>query len=134
MRHVPLLLVPFVVYNAFAFLIFEDFSGDFRDATMFELTLPSGAIFSLSVSAAIILLALLLSAFEVMKATRIGATTIMDHVLATALFIAFLIEFLIVPEAATSTFLVLLAIALIDLICGFAVSIRSATRDVNFEP
>ena len=69
---------------------------------------------------------------EVVKAARIGRGSIVDHVFATALFVAFLLEFVLVPQAATGTFLVLTAIALIDLVCGFAVSIRTASRDVSF--
>jgi hypothetical protein len=34
------------------------------------------------------------------------------------LFVVFLLEFLLVPEAATSTFVVLMGIALVDLVCG----------------
>ncbi len=132
MRYVPLLVIPLLLYNAFAFLIFEDATADFREALMFSLTMPSGAAFTLSVSATIVLLALLLLGVEVVKATRIGSSSVVDHVLATVVFIVFLVEFLLVPEAATSTFLILTAIALIDLVCGFAVSLKSATRDVSF--
>lgn len=133
MRHVPLLVVPLLLYNAFAFLIFEDFESDFREATLFSLPLVSGATFVFTVSAAIILLALLLLGLEVVKATRIGSASITDHVMATVLFVVFLLEFLLVPQAATSTFLVLMAIALVDLVCGFAVSLRTATRDIVME-
>ena len=131
MRYVPLLVIPFLLYNAFAFLIFENPDADFRNAAMFSVGLVSGATFTLTVSAVLILMALLLLGVEVVKATRIGSASIVDHVLATVLFVVFLIEFLLVPEAATSTFLILMAIALVDLICGFAVSLKSATRDVS---
>lgn len=133
MRHLPLLVVPFLLYNVFAFLIFEDFEGEFREATLFTLPLVSGATFALTVSAAIILLALLLLGLEVVKATRVGSASIADHVMATVLFVLFLVEFLLVPQAATSTFFVLMAIALVDLVCGFAVSLRAATRDIMVE-
>ena len=36
MRYVPLLVIPLLLYNAFAFLIFEDPAVDFRDAVMFR--------------------------------------------------------------------------------------------------
>jgi hypothetical protein len=133
MRHIPLLIVPWLLYNAFAFLIFEDQASDFREATLFSMPLVSGATFELTVSATIIILALLLLGLEVVKATRVGSASISDHVMATVIFVIFLVEFLLVPQAATSTFLILMAIALVDLICGFAVSIRSATRDIMVE-
>jgi hypothetical protein len=131
MSYVPLLLVPFLLYNAFAFLIFENPQADFDRAAIFSVPMVSGATFTLTVGAIIIIMALALLVFEVLKATHVGSSTVADHVLATILFIAFLLEFLLVPAAATSTFLVLMTVALVDLICGFAVSLRSATRDVN---
>jgi len=134
MRYLPLLLIPFLLYNAFAFLVFEDSAVDFREATMFSAPMVSGATFTLTVGATIILMALALLVVEVIKATRIGSASIVDHVLATALFVVMLIEFLLVPEAATSTFLVLMGIALVDLVCGFAVSLRAASRDVMIGP
>ena len=131
MRYIPLLLVPFLLYNAFAFLIFEDYEAGFATATVFTLPLVSGTDFSLTVSAAIILMALVLLGFEVIKATRVGSSNVADQLLATVLFVAFLLEFLLVRQAATSTFLILMAIALVDLVCGFAVSLKAAHRDVT---
>lgn len=133
MRYLPLLVVPFLLYNAFAFLIFEDYATDFRDASLWSIALPSGTTFTLTVSTTIVVLAVLLLGIEVVKAARIGAGSIIDHIFATALLIAFVVEFLLVPQAATGTFVILAAIALIDLICGFAVSIRSAARDITLE-
>jgi hypothetical protein len=133
MRHIPLLFIPFLLYNAFAFLIFEDYQLDFREAAMLTVPMMSGAVFTLTVGATIVLLALVVLAVEVVKATQIGSASIVDHVLATALLIIFLLEFLLVEEGATSTFFLLMVIALIDLVCGFAVSIRSAARDVDIE-
>ena len=133
MRYLPLLVVPFLLYNAFAFLIFTDYERDFRDAFLWSMALPSGATFTLTVSTTIVMLAVFLLGIEVVKAARIGAGSIVDHVFATVLLIAFVVEFLLVRQAATGTFLMLTAIALIDLICGFAVSIRSASRDITLE-
>ena len=44
-------------------------------------------------------------------------------------FIAFLIEFLMVPAAGT-TFLVLALMSLLDVIAGFSISIFAARRDM----
>jgi hypothetical protein len=131
MRYVPLLVVPFVLYNVFAFLIFANVEADFRAASLFSVAMVSGATFTLTVGTSIILLALVLLGAEVVKSTRIGRGSIADHILATVLLIVMLLEFLLVPEAATGTFFVLLAIALVDLVCGFAVSIRTASRDIS---
>jgi hypothetical protein len=62
-----------------------------------------------------------------------GMRSIVDHVLAMAMFIAFLVEFLLVPQAGTSTFFLLTMIALVDVLVGFIVSIRSSQRQVEVE-
>ena len=47
-------------------------------------------------------------------------------------FMAYLIEFLVLRQAATSVFFILLAIALIDVAAGFSIAISGARRDVSF--
>ena len=49
----------------------------------------------------------------------------MDHILAMVLFIGMLVEFLLVAQAATSTFFLLMTIALVDVLAGFIVGMRS---------
>ena len=129
MRVIPFLIVPFILYNLVAL---SGFGGGpaFWDAPVLRMAIISGGMFELTGGAALILVALAFLFVEMIKSTRISAVAIWDHVAATFVFIAFLIEFLLVPAAATSTFVVLGGIALIDLLAGFAVSLRSATRDI----
>jgi hypothetical protein len=54
-------------------------------------------------------------------------------VLAMALFIAMLVEFLLVRQAGTSTFFLLMMIALVDVLGGFIISIRNSRRQVEVE-
>src|SRR5271155_21188 len=62
---------------------------------------------------------------EIIKSTRMGMRSIMDHILAMALFVGMLVEFLLVKQAGTSTFFLLMIIGLVDVLAGFIVSIRS---------
>jgi hypothetical protein len=70
---------------------------------------------------------------EVIKATRLGTRGVMDHILAMVLFIGMLVEFLLVQRAGTSTFFLLMAIALVDVLAGFIVGMRSAQRQIEFD-
>jgi hypothetical protein len=70
---------------------------------------------------------------EVIKSTRIGVRAIIDHVLSMVLFVAMLVEFLLVKAAGTSTFFLLLIISLVDVLAGFIISIRSSQRQVEVE-
>ena len=93
--------------------------------------LPSGADFYLTVGNVFVMVGLVALFFEIIKAARLGASTIVDHMLSTATFIVALIEFLLVPFCGTATFFFLTIMALIDVVAGFSVSILSARRDYS---
>jgi hypothetical protein len=46
-------------------------------------------------------------------------------------FIACLVEFLIVPQAATSVFFFIMTATLVDVVAGAMIGIRTARRDLN---
>jgi hypothetical protein len=125
----PLLLVPFAIYNIFAFLIPIGLND-----TVLEVPMMSGATWPVSGSDMLIALAVFLLYLEILKATRFGSKSIMDHLLSLLLFVGMLIEFIMVAKAATSTFFILLSLSFVDVIAGFSVSIRSAQRDIAYEP
>jgi hypothetical protein len=125
----PLLLVPFAIYNIVAFLL----RGFVWTDPMFTVRMISQAEFSLSFGDGLVVLGLAFLFLEVAKATRMSRRSVVDHILSLLLFIAMLIEFLLVPETATATFFLLLAISFVDVIAGFVVSLRTAQRDVSFE-
>lgn len=133
MSFVPFLVIPLILYNVFAFGILGSDAATPWMAVLFEVNMVSGVPFKLDLGATLILVALVLLFFEVLKATRIGSITIWDHMLSTFVFVAYLLEFVLVGAAATSVFFVLTAISLIDLLAGFAVSLRAATRDVAID-
>ncbi|MEQ8826506.1 MAG: hypothetical protein RIC82_01850, partial [Parvibaculum sp.] len=91
----------------------------------------SGAVWTMSWGDVLIVIALVLLFIEVLKATRTGSWSVIDHMFSMLVFIAFLVEFLLVREAATQVFFILMVIAFVDVIAGFSVSIRSAGRDVS---
>ncbi|WP_457586958.1 hypothetical protein [Ensifer canadensis] len=126
---VPLLILPFAIYNLAMLGLFGGTAG--LDAGVMSLSMLSGATWAMSVGDLLIVVALLLLFVEILKATRTGTRALMDHLLSMVLFIAFLVEFLLVAPAATQIFFILMTISFIDVIAGFAVSMRSAGRDVS---
>jgi hypothetical protein len=125
----PLMLVPFAVYNFFIV------GGDLNpwETILLAVDMMSGARFTLSMGEGLIVIALLLLFVEILKATRTGTSSILDHILSTGVLIAYLVEFLLVPQAATPTFFILMAITLVDVVAGYSVSIRNASRDLTIE-
>jgi hypothetical protein len=94
----------------------------------------SRAVMTVTVGDLVILLGLVVLFIEVLKSARSSTATILDHMMSTAVFIVALVEFLIVREAGTAVFLILTTICLIDVVAGYTVSIRTARRDIAFEP
>ena len=127
---IPLLLIPFILYNLGLTGVLG--AGDDPWKTeLFSLSMMSGGTFTLTLGDALVLLSLVLLFVEVVKSTRAARSSILDHLLSTFVFVAFLVEFLLVKGAAHSVFFTLMVIALVDVLAGFSVSLRAAERDVN---
>ena len=121
----PLLGLVVVLFNLAAI------AGAREDNQIFSATMPSGGIFTLTVGGLFIILGLGGLFFEMMKAARVRAGTVLDHMLSTAVFIVALIEFLLVPYCAAESFFILMCMSLADVVAGFTISIFSARRDLS---
>src|ERR1017187_5357514 len=126
---IPLLLIPFAIYNIIAFLM----PGVSWTGALNTVHMISDGDWSMSVGDILITLGILLLFGEIMKSTRIGIRTVVDHALSLVLFLGMLVEFLLVKQAASATFFLLLVISFIDVMGGFAVTLRSAQRDLTVE-
>jgi hypothetical protein len=125
----PLLLITFAIYNIIAFLM----PGVSWGTTLVSVHMVSGVDWAMSAGDMLIALAVLILCGEVLKSTRIGVRTVVDHTLSLLLFLGMLVEFILVKQAATATFFLLLVIGFVDVIGGFAVTLRSAQRDLTVE-
>jgi hypothetical protein len=125
----PLLLVPFAIYNIIAFLM----PGVSWTSALSSVHMMSEADWTMSAGDMLVVLAIVLLFGELMKSTRIGVRSVVDHGLSLILFLAMLVEFILVKQAGTSTFFLLLVISFVDVLGGFAVTLRSAQRDLTVE-
>jgi hypothetical protein len=130
---IPLLLIPFVLYNIGITGVIAEAGSDPWKKELFSFPMMSGGVFTMTLGDALIVLALMLLFIEIIKSTRAARSSIIDHLLSTFVFVAFLIEFLLVKDAAHSVFFTLLVIALVDVLAGFSVSLRAAGRDISIE-
>jgi hypothetical protein len=125
----PLLLIPFAIYNMIVFLT----PGVGWTSPLTTVHMMSGQDWVLTWEDVLLAFAIFLLWVELIKSARIGARGAVDHILAVALFVVMLIEFLLVQKAATSTFFLLMAIALVDALAGFVVGMRTAGRQIEVE-
>jgi hypothetical protein len=124
----PLLIIPLAIYNILTFLIPVEWGTEVTSISM-----VSGGVWRITISDLLLASGLLFLFLELYKATRHGQRAIVDHVLSTFVFVAALVEFLLVGGAATSTFALLMLMCLVDVIAGFTISIRTAQRDYAVE-
>ncbi|MEC9367689.1 MAG: hypothetical protein VX871_03255 [Pseudomonadota bacterium] len=125
----PYLILPLIAYNAIVFV-----TGTPFETEVVSLNMLSGSVWRFTLADLMLTGTLLLLFIEILKATRTSGNSLVDHALSTIVFIICLIEFLVVPEAATSLFFLITLIALIDVIAGFSVTIRAARRDFAVGP
>lgn len=127
---VPLLIVPFILYNLG--LLLPAAEGDIWANQLFSVSMMSGGVWTMTLGDALIVVTLVFLFIEIVKSTRTSNVSIVDHLLSTFIFVAYLVEFLLVRGAAHHIFFTLMVITLVDVLAGFSVSLRSAGRDVNF--
>jgi len=127
---IPLLLIPFAIYNMIAFLT----PGVKWTDPFLHVSMMSGEQWVITIEDLLISFAVVLLFGEIYKAARASSSRgLVDHLLSLALFIGMLVEFLLVGRAATSTFFILMLLELVDVLGGFTITARAARRDVAIE-
>ena len=131
----PLLALPVLVYNLVALTLQGGFgsqmaSGKFT-APLFTVSMTSGSPWPVSLSDLLLAGALVVLFIELLKSTTSRRIAIINHSLSMILFIVCLVEFLLAPAFATSTFFLLTVMVLLDVLAGFIVTIVAARRDID---
>ncbi|CDZ65723.1 Hypothetical protein, partial CDS, partial [Neorhizobium galegae bv. orientalis] len=127
----PLMIIPFILYNLGMLGILGGGGVASLGTVISSLQMLSGAVWTMTLGDVIIVISLVFLFVEILKASRNGRGSLINHMLSMLVFIAYLVEFLLVRDAATQIFFILMTITFVDVIGGFAVAIRAAGRDVS---
>lgn len=130
LRALPMIAIPLILYNVLVMFSSGDADAFFHTPLM-TITMIKGAQWSFSRGDFIILVTMLCLFVELVKSTYTTTASLVDHGLSMLVFIASLVEFLVVNASATSTFFFILVAALIDVVAGFTIGIRVARRDLS---
>ena len=124
----PLMLVPLVLFNIFGF-----WAGGAGPWASEVLAIPMvGGLWTVTWGDLMVILGLIMLFIETLKSARSAQRAIGNHLASTAVFIVYLIEFILLPVAANSTFFLLMLMSLFDVVAGFTISIRTAARDITY--
>ncbi|HML42873.1 MAG: hypothetical protein JNN24_07830 [Hyphomicrobium zavarzinii] len=142
LRAIPLTIIPFIIYNLIVLFsgspapeVATDGAAAARAllaSELFSIPMISGARWFFTWGDLILIITLIVLFIEILKATYTSTSSLVDHGLSMVVFVAALIEFIVVPQAATSVFFLLLVALVIDVIAGFTIGIRVAKRDIGF--
>ncbi|MEI9901246.1 MAG: hypothetical protein WDN31_15140 [Hyphomicrobium sp.] len=127
LRSLPSIVLAFILYNV---VVFVSGGTEVLNNALFELSMLSGGTWRFTVGDLIVLLTLFLLFAEIVKSTYTSTSSLVDHGLSMIVFIACIVEFLLVPQAATSTFFLIMVATAIDVVAGFTIGIRVARRDL----
>jgi hypothetical protein len=133
LRLFPLLLIPIVIYNLVAFGGGVIAHHDVQDLTQssFAITMFSGEKWEISLGDFFLFAGLVLLFIETIKATRTTSNELINHGLSMLVFVGALIEFIVVPGFATSTFFFLMLFSLFDVVSGYTISVVAAEHDLG---
>jgi hypothetical protein len=133
----PLLALPVLLYNLLMLTIKGGLGGD-GDGRLTQplakLNMASHAVWSISLGDVLIAGSMLILFAELLKSAGTRRIAILNHSASMILFIICLIEFLLFPAFATSTFFLIALMVLLDVLAGFVVTIIAARREVDFRP
>lgn len=137
LRSIPLIVIAFILYNVVVLLGGQGADEILRKVIFSLPSIRAGAdgarnFWTFTWGDLIILVTMLLLFVEILKATYTSTASLLDHGLSMLVFIACLVEFLLVDRAFTSVFFLIMVATLIDVIAGYTIGIRVARRDIGF--
>jgi hypothetical protein len=130
----PLLLLPMLYFN---FMVFAVHGMDavkvnaWLASSAFELTMFSGAVWSMTQADVIIAAGMGLLFIEVLKSIGSPMLSLVNHGIAVMTLLIYVVQFISFPAFTVSTFFLLGLMQLIDVIAGYTITIvasRGLTR------
>ena len=127
---IPLLTLLLITYNIMLFIYGIDFDL-YLNSEIFAVTLFSGAYFGLILEDALVIVGIFLLFLEVIKSTRTGTVTAVEHIFSMFVFLIFMVQFITVSRLGIPSFLIITLFAMFDVLAGFTISIVTARRDIS---
>ncbi len=138
LRAIPLMIIAFILYNVVVLLGGNEAADTILRKVIFSVPSIRANVegvrtyWTFTWGDLILLVTFLVLFVEILKATYTSTASLLDHGFSMLVFIACLIEFLLVDRAFTSVFFMIMVATLIDVVAGYTIGIRVARRDIGF--
>jgi hypothetical protein len=127
----PLLALSLIVYTVLGLTV-GDAATPWYDREAFTILLMSGDIWKIGGGHLFISFSMLLLFFELLRSTRGGRASILNHAFSVMVFIGTLLLFLMVKGYGNSVFFIFMSMSLLDFLAGFIITAVSSRRDLSF--
>ena len=131
----PLLALPALAYNLFALTlpggIFAKIASQRLAEPLFRFNTAAGVVWPVTLSDMLLATALVVLFIELLKSTTSRRVAIINHSLSMLLFVALLVELLLAPAFASSTFFLITLMVMLDVLAGFIVTIVASRREID---
>jgi hypothetical protein len=131
MQTFPLLavgLILFVLLNLFV----SDPGAPWYDLACFDVEMISRDVWKISAGDAFIMLSLALLFVEILRSTKSGTASVMNHALSVLVFLVAAFMFIAVRGYGNSVFFVFTSMTFLDFMAGFIITTVTSRRDFSF--
>ncbi len=131
---VPLMALPVLAYNLLAMVLGGLKTPDAAErlsARIAAIRMASRIDWPLSLGDLFVAGSLVVLFVELLKAASSRHAAVINHSLSMVLFIACLVEFLLFPAFATSTFFLITLMVLLDVLAGFIITLAAERREID---
>ena len=128
----PLLAISLVVFAVLSLTGAANIGGlPWYDVTFVQLPMVSGDTWNVTWGDVFLVGSMGLLFIELLRATKTGSGSIMNHALSVVVFVIALLLFIIVQGFGNSVFFIFMAMTFLDFMAGFIVTTVTARRDLS---
>jgi hypothetical protein len=126
----PLLTLSLIVYSALG-LVSGGEPSPWYESESFVVHLMSGDDWRISGGHLFLMFSMLLLFIELLRATKSGSASILNHAFSVVVFVVALLLFLMVKGYGNSIFFLYTAMTLLDFMAGFIITTVTSRRDLS---
>jgi hypothetical protein len=128
----PLLAVSLILYVLLSVSLGVE-GAPWHERESLQVQLLSGDVWRISAGHLFIALTMVLLFIELLRATKSGSASLLNHALSVLVFVVALLMFITMRGYGNSLFFLFIAMTFLDFMAGFVITTVTARRDMAFD-